>query len=102
VIEPWVDVASDVAAINAGQAHREGNTLEINDRIYGVEPNGALYPISGRGFIELNRQAYKGLGVYNQFGNTRRAAEILDAMQEGAADRRAALEAWSTAKRGPR
>ncbi|MGA1839283.1 MAG: DUF4157 domain-containing protein [bacterium] len=94
VIEPSVDVAGDVAAINAGKATRIGNNYIINGRTYGVEPNGTLYPISGPGFHQLNRGAFKALGIYNKFGNTSRATDILNAMNISSADRDAALSVW--------
>jgi hypothetical protein len=49
MIEPGVDVAGDVAALNAGKATREGNTFIVNGRTYGMH-DGTLYPISGPGF----------------------------------------------------
>src|SRR5262245_44530536 len=58
VIEPGVDVTGDVAAVNAGQATRLGDTFVINGRTYGVHA-GTLYPISGPGFHQLNRGAFK-------------------------------------------
>lgn len=92
VIEPWVDVRGDVEAINAGQAIRRGNTYTIHDRTYGVEPNGTLYPISGVGLIQLGQPAYSALGIYNSFGETARAEQILDRMGVSEADRTVARE----------
>jgi hypothetical protein len=93
VIEPGVRVADDVAAINAGQAVRSGNTFAVNGRTYGVH-DGTLYPISGPGFHTLSRGGYKALGVYNTFGNTPRAAEILSRMGTSSADNAAALRVF--------
>jgi len=104
VIEPWVNVMEDVIAIRAGQAQRKNNEFTINSRIYGVENTIAdyntLYPIQGAGFHQLNRAAYKALGIYNKFGNTNRANEILDHFLDDQKqpisfdDRQAALLAW--------
>jgi hypothetical protein len=93
VIEPGVDVAGDVAAINAGQATRVGGNYVIHGRTYGVH-DGTLYPISGPGFHQLSRGAFKALGVLNELGNTERAAEILGRMGVSAADRAAALRVF--------
>jgi RHS repeat-associated protein len=79
VIEPRVDVAADVAAINRGLARREGDRFIIHGRTYGVH-DGTLYPISGPGFHQLDRGAFKALGVFNTFGDTGRAAEIMSRM----------------------
>ncbi|MBI4493028.1 MAG: hypothetical protein HY690_09565 [Chloroflexi bacterium] len=80
VIEPWVDVASDIAAINRGEAVRQGSIYLINGRQYGLETSGRAYPIAGPGIHRLSRGAFKALGVYNTFGQTARAEAILDAM----------------------
>ncbi len=93
VIEPSVPVASDVAAINAGQATQSGDTFTVNGRIYGTH-DGVLYPMSGTGFYELDRGAYKALGVYNKFGDNPQATTILDNMGIAPAQRAAALQAW--------
>lgn len=77
VIEPWVDVAGDVASINAGRAIRTGDRFLINERRYHQEANGTLYPVDGVGFHQLDRGAFRALGVYNEFGLTARAEEIL-------------------------
>ena len=95
VIASWVDVVADIAAINSGQAIRRGDTFVVNGRTYGVEPNDAAYPISGPGVFELGRGAYHALGVYNAFGQSTRAEEILDAMNISAEERAAARRAWS-------
>ncbi|MDQ2808502.1 MAG: hypothetical protein M3Z04_16575 [Chloroflexota bacterium] len=93
VVEPTVPVVSDVAAINAGQATQSGDTFTINGRIYGTH-DGVLYPMSGTGFYELDRGAYKALGVYNKFGDTPQAGTILDNMGIAQTQRAAALQAW--------
>jgi hypothetical protein len=93
VIEPGVDVAGDVAAINAGQATRVGGNFVIHGRTYGVH-DGTLYPISGPGFHQLSRGAFKALGVLNELGNTARASEILGRMGISAPDRAAALRVF--------
>lgn len=99
VIESWVDVRADVAAINAGQATAQGETLIVNGRTYGVEANGTIYPIAGEGIHVLDRGAFKAVGVYNTVGQSPRAEAILDAMGIGPEQRAQALTAWQ-AERG--
>lgn len=101
VIEPRVDVKADIAAMKEGHAQM-GRTASgevsytVNGRTYGVHPNGTLYPLRGDGIHTLDRGAFKALGVYNQFGNTPRAAQILDSMRIGPAERMNALDVWKT------
>jgi hypothetical protein len=94
VIEPGVDIAGDVAAINQGLAQRVGDRFIINGRTYGAHTNGTLYPISGPGFIQLDRGAFKGLGVLNKFGDTPQAAEIMGRMGLSPEAQAAARGAW--------
>ncbi len=94
VIASGVDIAGDVAAINAGRVPREGNTFTLSSRTYGVENNTTLFPISGPGLQLLDRGAFKALGVYNKFGDTPRAAEILDNMGISIEQRATALSVW--------
>ncbi|PIT09867.1 hypothetical protein BGI30_06445 [Snodgrassella alvi] len=95
VIDSSVDVASDINAIKNGQGTIKGNYITINGRTYERELNGTLAPISGKGFTTLDRGEFKALGVYNQFGNTKRAEEILNNMGMSAAARAKALNVWS-------
>ncbi|MEX1157957.1 MAG: hypothetical protein WEC79_03380, partial [Thermomicrobiales bacterium] len=62
VILPSVDVDSDVRAINEGRGIREGNTIHVNGRLYGIKPTAVLHPISVTGFVSLDRGAYKAVG----------------------------------------
>jgi hypothetical protein len=103
VVGKGVDVAGDVAAINAGQATRSGANFIVNGRTYGVH-NGTLFPISGPGLTQLNRSAFKSFGVFNKFGNTPQAARILNSMRASGGrmihlrDRVAALRVWQSLK----
>jgi hypothetical protein len=99
VIEPGVPVAEDIAAINAGLVPRVGDLFVVNGRTYQVVGGNHLTPVSGPGFHPLERPAFQALGVYNKFGNTPRANEILDQMAKTdpkltQAQREAALRAW--------
>lgn len=93
VAEPWVNYVDDVAEINAGNVTMSGSNFSVNGRVY-AEHGGTLYPISGNGLHTLNRAAFKALGVYNKFGNTSRALEILNKMGISSTDRAAALNVW--------
>ncbi|RYZ15857.1 MAG: hypothetical protein EOO70_05860 [Myxococcaceae bacterium] len=97
VIESRVDVSRDVREINEGKAKKGSEsgtvTWAINGRTYGAHTNGTLFPIRGSGLHELNRSAFKALGVYNKFSDTPRAKEILDKMGTSSGDRNAALKA---------
>jgi hypothetical protein len=97
VIEPGIDVASDVKAINEGLAQKQGGNFIINDRTYGMH-DGTLYPISGPGFHQLNRPSFKALGVLNQFGETPQAFEILKKMKTSDGDLAAASAVYRRLK----
>jgi hypothetical protein len=109
VIEPRVNVADDVQAVAEGKAV-PGRTADgiptytVNGRTYGVEASGTLFPMSGDGFILLNRNAYKVLGIFNKFGNTPRALEIIELQRPTSrftdADIESALHAWRAGQGG--
>lgn len=93
VIEPNVKVNEDLSAIRAGNVRLESDRFILpNGRIYGHH-DGTLYPISGPGFHRLDRGTFKALGVYNQFGNTNKANQILNNMGISA-EIREALNVW--------
>ncbi len=94
VIEPGIDIADDVATIRAGQAQLENDRFILpNGHIYGHHDK-TLYPISDLGFHQLDRPAFKALGVYNKFGDTPRSNQILDNMSISAEAKEAALQVW--------
>lgn len=99
VIEPSVDVAADVAAINRGEATRMGETYIVNERTYRLKSNGRLFPVSGPGIHQLGRGAFKALGVYNRYGVSPRPEEILDLQEIEPAEREAARAAWRAGQR---
>lgn len=75
MVEPGVDVAGDVAAINAGKAARDVNgNWVVNGRTYGMHEGGTVFPIEGPGFHQLSRGGFKALGAYNEFGNSAESA----------------------------
>jgi hypothetical protein len=109
VVEPRIDVAKDVEAINEGKAVAgmtgDGiRTYTVNGRTYGMEAGGTLFPMTGDGFILLNRNAYKILGIFNKFGDTPRAFEIIELQRPSAkftdADVENALNAWRAGQDG--
>ncbi|KDN84275.1 hypothetical protein [Kitasatospora cheerisanensis] len=57
------DVHDDVAQIAAGRAHWNAQTqrYEINGRSYGVEPHGTVFPDSGVGIVNMDRNEYAAL-----------------------------------------
>jgi hypothetical protein len=100
VISSSVDVTADVAAIRAGsatvgQAPGGEKSYTVNGRTYGAHPNGVLYPISGTGIYQLSRGAFQALAIYNKFGLTPRAEEILKNIGTGAEEKKAAKDAFS-------
>jgi len=99
VIEPTVDVAADVAAINQGRAARQGDVFTFNERRYRLEPGGRVYPVDGPGVHQLPRGAFRALGVYNRFGHAIRAETILDEMGIIPVEREAARRAWRAGQR---
>lgn len=90
VIHPRVAVAADVAAINRGDAVREGDRYTVNGRTYVLEPTGTLAPTTGDGFFLLNRGAYSALRVYRTFGITERAERYVGRMPNVGPDERLA------------
>jgi hypothetical protein len=64
VVMPGVDAASDLRAIESGKARWNPDTQRYelpNGRIYGVEDNGTLFPVSGPGLEPLGRGEYQAL-----------------------------------------
>ncbi|MFF3782701.1 hypothetical protein [Streptomyces sp. NPDC001933] len=57
------EIEEDIAAIAEGRAKltADGNRYEINGRTYGVEPGGRVYPGSGPGIVNLDRNEYAAL-----------------------------------------
>jgi hypothetical protein len=84
IIEPGVDVATDVADINAGRAARVagGDWLAPSGRQYGVEQSGKLFPRSGPGFTQINRGTYRALMIYGSKSETAEA-EAMIALEKG-------------------
>nr|WP_305089272.1 DUF4214 domain-containing protein [Massilia sp. YIM B04103] len=86
-------VADDLAALrNMGGAYN-GNTVEINGRVYGHHGReGSIYPISGDGFITLNKGEYLALKTYKSHPPERAESMLSILRDTTAADKVRALE----------
>ena len=94
VIEPWVDVAADIAAINAGQAIRKGQDYLVNGRIYREKGNGSCFPVSGNGMHQIDRGTFIALKEYNSHGITDAVERFLTGKKITAEQRAAAQALW--------
>jgi hypothetical protein len=63
-------VREDVEGIAAGRAELDhaGSVYSINGRSYGVEPQGTVFPISGPGLVQLDRNEYAALSEIAKAG----------------------------------
>ncbi|MEX1027803.1 MAG: hypothetical protein WD049_07325, partial [Candidatus Paceibacterota bacterium] len=87
IIRPGVNVADDVAAINAGRAVRVGNETHVNGRVYGIHSEtGRLFPIRGDGFVPLTRNEFKAVGVLRTFADDLPRAESILRRMHGMTD----------------
>lgn len=85
---------ADVAAINRGEAVKDGDIYSIHGRRYRLELSGRLSPINGEGMHVLSRDAFGALALYNRFGLTEQAEMYLDNREVSEDDRAAARDAW--------
>jgi len=100
VIDPSVNVAGDVEAINAGGATLDRSargelTAAVNGRTYAVEPSGTLSPRTGEGFTTLGRGGFRALGILNKFGSTPQAWEIMHASGISVAAQAQGFAVWA-------
>ena len=86
-------IQSDLEAIRAGRAMRDGPYYVVGDRYYIIHENGTIYSVQGSGFVTLDRGAFNALRIYNVHGRTPVAESILDKMGITLAQRRAAITA---------
>jgi hypothetical protein len=77
VVLPGVETDADIAAIKNGQAtHLHDNLYKVNGRTYGLEtPSGTVYPVRGKGFVELDRLEFTALKGLLAHGGDRAAAQ---------------------------
>jgi len=66
VIDPDVDISSDIDALNSGNFIRKGEDYVVGKRIYGMHPDtGRIFPKSGPGFIDIDRAQHQLLKELN-------------------------------------
>jgi hypothetical protein len=77
VVLPGVDTDTDIACIKNGRAtHLHHNLYRVNGRTYGLEtPSGTVYPVRGKGFVELDKLEFTALKGLLAYGGDRAAAE---------------------------
>lgn len=69
MFEPSVDVAGDMAQLNAGNFTKAGEDLIVNGRTYGWHPDtGTTFPKSGPGIVSVDRAEHKFLKELNSKG----------------------------------
>ncbi|MDC4242540.1 minor capsid protein [Clostridium tertium] len=76
IILPRVDYIKDIEDIKEGMYNKVNDTYEINGRLYGYHSD-RFYPVSGDGFITLNRHEYKILKIIKSESNTTKLEYIL-------------------------
>jgi hypothetical protein len=90
VLKGDIDIAGDIAEINAGKAVKlpNGNIQTSSGRIYGTHPDSpAVFPRSGPGTVSLTQAEFE---IYRQMvesggltGNARRAFEGMSRARNG-------------------
>ncbi|MGL5011185.1 MAG: hypothetical protein ACRC6I_15005 [Paracoccaceae bacterium] len=68
-MDTTVDVAADMAELNAGNFTTSGNNYVVNGRTYGMHADtGRTYPISGPGIHQFSRGEHQFLRMLNESG----------------------------------
>ncbi len=99
MIEPWVDVDADLAAINTGLGlyDKETSRVWVNGRLYGFYPHsGTVWPIEGEGLIpttQIQHFALRTLVRYNGI-NERSERELTSNPDLTDADREHVYRLW--------
>ncbi|MGA5168995.1 MULTISPECIES: hypothetical protein [Streptomyces] len=72
-------VRADIAEIAAGRAEFDAHTQRytVNGRSYAIEPNGRTFPVSGPGFINLNRVEYAALKAIMKAGGDMTKVQVM-------------------------
>jgi hypothetical protein len=66
MLDPAVDVAADMAEMNAGNFTRAGEDIVVNGRTYGWHPDtGVTFPKSGPGVVQLDRNQHQFIKMLN-------------------------------------
>lgn len=97
VVESWVDMRADIAAINRGEGIRHGNDYVVNGRRY-RNKSGAndarTYPVDGIGVHSLTRGEFNAFKLYNELGDSPRLDRIFAKMRTSTEDRARAYWIW--------
>lgn len=97
VVESWVDMRADIAAINRGEGIRHGNDYVVNGRRYrnkSEATDARTYPVDGIGVHSLTRGEYNALKLYNELGDSPRLDHIFAKMRTSTEDRARAYSIW--------
>lgn len=87
VVESWVDMDADIAAINRGEGRRDGEHFWIHERRYFVKQDGGSYPVAGPGVHQVSGGAYEALKLYNAYGVSEETERRLQRIGLSAEDR---------------
>jgi hypothetical protein len=69
MVDTTVDVAADMAELNAGNFTTSGSNYVVNGRTYGMHPEtGRTFPISGPGIHQFSRAEHQFLRKLNENG----------------------------------
>jgi hypothetical protein len=77
---------------------RSRGTFTVNGRVYGVH-NGSIHPIKGEGLIQLDRQGYKALAAFNEYGDSQLAMRYLTESRIPPEAIEAGRHAWEVGRR---
>ena len=63
-------VRQDISHIASGKANfdRKNQTYEISERKYAIEPSGTVFPVSGPGIVNIDRNSYTALQMLQKAG----------------------------------
>ena len=78
VVLRGIDIRPDIQAIRQGRAMRDGPYYVVNGRYYEMHQGGTTYPVQGPGFVTIDRDTSRALGIYNSLGETPEAESMLD------------------------
>lgn len=99
MLDPDVDVAGDLRAMEAGNFTRTGNDIAVNGRVYEMHPEtGTVFPKSGRGVVQMDRAQHQLLKRLNSgsFENAMKFADNFPGLDRSKID--AVLNLWRKCK----
>jgi hypothetical protein len=97
--DPSINMADDVAAMNAGNFTRAGEDIVVNGRTYGWHPEtGTTFPKSGPGIVQMDRGQHQLLKQLNSqpLANAMKFAEKFPGLTKDKVD--AVMKLWSKCK----